>query len=81
MNEDDTWPDRIVHDPDVHGGVPRVCGARVRVPVIGASLAEVTDDQLLRDYPSLTRDDVAACPFYASDAVRAAHGPGRPNPS
>ena len=65
----DNWRQRIVCDPQVHHGEPCIRGTRVSVAVIVASLAEFTVEALLKEYPQLTREDVQAALFYASEAA------------
>lgn len=64
------YSDRITIDPNVCFGKPCVRGMRLRVIDVldnlagGASVAD-----LLRDYPYLEAEDIAACLAYASEAV------------
>ncbi len=58
---------RIVIDPGVCGG--RLIGAGTRMPVsdvLDALAAGVSADELLADFPYLTRDDVLACRAYGA---------------
>lgn len=62
--------DRIVFDPLICGGRPHIRGTRIRVGDIVAALGEgETVDELLSDYPYLTREDIAAALRYAARAV------------
>jgi uncharacterized protein (DUF433 family) len=65
----DDWHKRIVSDPQLHHGEPCIRGTRIAVSVIVASLADLSIDALLREYPQLTREDVQAALFYASEAA------------
>ena len=65
---DDKWRERIVCDPDLHGGEPCICGTRIPVAVLVASLADLSRDELLAQYPQLTREDVQAALYYAAEA-------------
>ena len=59
---------RIVTTPGVLSGRPRVDGTRIAVQLVLERLSVDLDvDRLLEDYPSLTREDVMACVFYASE--------------
>ena len=78
---------RIVADPDVCFGKPRVAGTRMYVAAILEDLAAGdSEDELLGYYPSLTRADLRACLLYAAEMTRvkmpppvvAGHGPVRP---
>ena len=63
------WQQRVVCDPQIHHGEPCVRGTRIAVSVIVASLADLTIDELLRQYPQLTREDVQAALYFASEAA------------
>jgi uncharacterized protein (DUF433 family) len=66
------WQERIVIDPDVLVGKPIVKGTRLAVEFIIDLLAQGwTEDDILRNYPGLTHEDVQACPGYASAALQA----------
>lgn len=61
---------RIVIDPAVCGGRPIVAGRRMRVSdVLDALAAGAGVDELLGDFPYLTREDVLACLAYGARAV------------
>lgn len=62
---------RIVIDPAVLAGKPVVRGTRLSVDfVIGLMAEGWTEDQILGEYPGLTRDDLVACLAYARDVLR-----------
>jgi len=59
--------ERITIDPNVCHG--QVCIKGTRIPVhqiIGMLANGDTIDELLKEYPSLTRDDILACLDYAA---------------
>jgi len=61
---------RIVSTPGVVGGRPRLQGTRLTVQdILGALAAGDTIDELLVDYPYLTREDFAAVLRYAAEAL------------
>ena len=61
---------RIIINPEVCGGRPIVAGTRMRVSdVLDALAAGVAVDELLADFPYLTREDVNACLAYGARAV------------
>ena len=61
---------RIVINPEVCGGRPIVAGTRMRVSdVLDALASDVAIDELLTDFPYLTREDVTACLAYGARAV------------
>lgn len=61
------YRERLTQDPQVCGGEPVVKGTRVTLRTILASLAEgCTVDELLADFPTLTRDDIRAVIAFAA---------------
>lgn len=59
--------ERISQDPTVMGGKPCIRGTRVSVGmIVGQIGAGVGIDELLADYPYLTRDDVLEALRYAA---------------
>ncbi|MFN0135909.1 MAG: DUF433 domain-containing protein [Phycisphaerae bacterium] len=62
--------ERIICNPDVHHGEPCIRGTRVAVSVIVASLADCTVEELLVQFPQLTREDVRAALLYASESAQ-----------
>jgi len=65
----DDWRQRINCDPSIHHGEPCIRGTRVAVSVIVASLADLTINDLLREYPQLKREDIQAALLYAAEAA------------
>jgi len=66
------WRERIVIDPEVLVGKPIVRGTRLAVEFIIDLLAQGwAEQEILRNYPGLTHEDVQACLSYASAALRA----------
>ncbi len=62
----------ISHKPLDSTGKPVVKGARLAVEFIVDLLAQGwSDEEILRNYPGLTRDDIMACLRYASDVLHA----------
>ena len=63
-------PPRIVIDPEVCGGRPIVAGTRMRVSdVLDALASGDAVEELLADFPYLTRGDINACLAYGARAV------------
>lgn len=59
--------DRIIIDPAVCNGRPVVKGTRITVQTVMEVLsAGDTVDDVLEEYPSLTREDVLACMDWAT---------------
>jgi uncharacterized protein (DUF433 family) len=62
---------RITANKEILGGKPIIKGTRISVEFILELLASgVTGDEILRDYPHLTRDDIYACLEYAAHALK-----------
>ncbi|WP_374139919.1 DUF433 domain-containing protein [Sphingomonas sp. 32-62-10] len=61
---------RVTIDPEVCGGRPIVAGTRMRVSdVLDALASSVSIDEVLADFPYLTREDIIACLTYRARAV------------
>lgn len=62
---------RISIDPNVCGGKPCIRGHRIWVSLILDLLASgMTTEDILKDYPQLTAEDIRACIAYASEMTR-----------
>jgi len=67
MKTEEELLERIVVNPKVMGGKPIVKGTRVTVEQVLRLLAQgLTTVDILKDYPHLSRDDVAAVLLYAA---------------
>jgi uncharacterized protein (DUF433 family) len=65
------YRDRIVLDPEIRFGKPTVRGTRITVGDVLSYLAGgMTEDQILVDFPSLSREDIRACLAFAADRER-----------
>ncbi len=65
------WQDRIVTDPAVLVGKPIVRGTRLSVEFLVGVLAEGwTVEQVLKNYPQLTADDIQAALHYAAGVLK-----------
>ena len=65
------WRARITADPTICHGKPCVKGTRVLVTVILDSLAAgETPERIVKDYPSVSVDDVHAAIAYAAELSR-----------
>jgi uncharacterized protein (DUF433 family) len=65
------WQDRIVVDPGVLVGKPVIKGTRIAVEFLVELLAEGwTHEQILKNYPQLTLEDLHAALHYAAAAQR-----------
>jgi uncharacterized protein (DUF433 family) len=55
------WKDRIVADPEVAFGKPRIKGTRMTVEfLMGLFAAGWSEQQVLENYPHLAREDLQA---------------------
>jgi len=62
------WQDYLTSDPGVCGGEVCASGTRVPVTVILDSIAEGSrNDEILRSYPSLKPEHIAAALAYAAE--------------
>ena len=60
---------KIVANRRILGGKPIIEGARISVEFILDLLASgVTVEEILEDYPHLTREDIRACLSYAAES-------------
>ena len=66
------YHERIVLDPEVRFGKPTVRGTRVTVGDVLSYLAAYdSEEEVLREFPYLSREDIRACLAYAADRERA----------
>jgi len=67
----DNWQERIEVNPKVLLGKPVIRGTRIAVELIVDLLAEGwTQEQILDNYPRLTREDILAALKYASETLK-----------
>jgi uncharacterized protein (DUF433 family) len=65
------YRDYITIEPNKRGGKPCVRGLRLTVYEVLEYLAsEMTEAEILDDFPDLTREDLKACIAYAADRER-----------
>jgi uncharacterized protein (DUF433 family) len=58
----------ITIEPGKRGGQPCIRGMRITVyDVLSYLAAGMTEEELLSDFPYLTRDDIRACLTYAAE--------------
>ena len=66
-----SYKDRITLEPGKRGGKPCIRGLRITVYDVLEYLASgMSDDEILSDFPDLTRDDIRACLAFAADPER-----------
>lgn len=65
------WRDRIHSDPEILSGKPVVKGTRLSVDfILSLFAAGWTEDQVLENYPILTREDLQAVFAFAVDCMQ-----------
>jgi len=65
------WQERILVDPAILTGKPVIKGTRLAVEFILELMAEGwTRDQIGRNYPSLTDEDLQATLHYAAETLK-----------
>ena len=65
------WQDRISINPNVCHGKACIRGTRIMVSIILDNLAaEMSDEEILRSYSSLTPEDIDAALGYAAELTR-----------
>jgi len=65
------WKERIVIDPGILVGKPIIKGTRLAVEFIIDLMAQGwAEEDILRNYPGITRQDIQACLAYASEILR-----------
>ena len=71
-----SWQDRISVDPAVRSGKPCVKGTRITVyDVLEYMAGGMSEDEILRDFPDLTREDLRACLAFAAARERRLSSP------
>ena len=65
------WQDYITADPAIMVGKPTIKGTRITVELIVEKLGYgETVDEILLDYPHLTREQIYACLRFAAHTVQ-----------
>lgn len=65
------WRERIIIDPQILVGKPVIKGTRLAVEFIIELLAQGwSEDEVLKNYPGLTREDIRACLHYAGEVLQ-----------
>jgi uncharacterized protein (DUF433 family) len=65
------YKDRITIEPGKRGGKPCIRGLRITVYDVLEYLASgMTEEEILKDFPDLTRDDIRASIAFAADRER-----------
>ncbi len=62
---------RITVNPNQMGGVPCIRGLRIPVATVVGMIADrMTEEEILKAYPDLEREDIQEALKYAAEAVR-----------
>jgi len=62
------WMNHIISTPDVLRGKPRIKGTRIPISLIlGYLAAGSTFEDIIKELPDLTNEQIAACLDYARD--------------
>ena len=62
------WKRHVVSEPEILRGKPRLKGTRIPVSlVLGYLAAGKTAEEIVAEFPELTREQIAACLDYARD--------------
>lgn len=65
------YHDYITIDPNKRGGQPCVRGLRITVyEVLDYLASDMTEEEILEDFPDLTREDFKACIAFAAERER-----------
>jgi uncharacterized protein (DUF433 family) len=68
---DEAWRSRITVEPRKRGGRPGIRGMRITVyDVLSYLAAGMSPEEILDDFPYLTREDIQACLAYAAERER-----------
>ncbi|MBM4053193.1 MAG: DUF433 domain-containing protein [Planctomycetes bacterium] len=63
--------EKITVNPKILGGKPIIKGTRITVEFILELLAsDVSEEEILKDYPHLTQEDIQACLRYAARSCK-----------
>ena len=67
-----SWQERIAADPTVLLGKPVIKGTRLSVEfVVGLLAHRWAEQEVLRNYPGITREDIQACLQHARSVLEA----------
>jgi uncharacterized protein (DUF433 family) len=65
------YRNHITIEPDKRGGKPCIRGLRITVyDVLDYMASDMTEEEILEDFPDLTHDDLKACLAFAADRER-----------
>lgn len=65
------YQDYITIDPNKRGGKPCIRGLRITVyEVLDYLASDMTEEEIIEDFPDLTREDLKACIAFAAERER-----------
>jgi len=65
------WQNFVTIDPEIHHGEPCIKGTRVPVALLVGSIADgMAIEEVVIEYPQITREAVQAALAYAADVIR-----------
>ena len=65
------YQDYITIEPDKRGGKPCIRGLRITVyDVLDYLASDMSEEEILADFPDLTHEDLKACLAFAADRER-----------
>ncbi len=65
------YQDYITIEPDKRGGKPCIRGLRITVyDILDYLASDMTEGEILQDFPDLTHEDIRACLAFAADRER-----------
>jgi len=65
------WEEKIIVDPEILAGKPVIKGTRLSVEFILGLLGNgVSMEEILENYPNITKADILACVAYAADVLQ-----------
>ena len=66
-----SYHERITIEPGKRGGKPCIRGLRITVyDVLDYLASGMSEEQILKDFPDLAREDIRACLAFAADRER-----------
>jgi len=70
------WQERVSVNPAVRSGKPCIKGTRITVyDVLEYMAGGMSEDEILADFPDLTREDIRACLAFAAARERRLSSP------
>ena len=65
------WQERISVNPNICHGKPCIKGTRIMVSVVLDNITVgISNEEILKSYPSLTKEDIQAAKSYVAELVR-----------